>query len=68
MAIPPYSMYLSSFILFSMYFIVVLESRSEPKIPDKRFFEPVSRSRCSRKLCSMLTPDPNKSSTPRYAP
>lgn len=64
-AIPPYSMYLSSFSLFSMYFIVVFESLSEPKIPVSRFRVLDSRSRCSRKLCSILTPDPNKSSTPR---
>lgn len=68
MAMPPYSIYLSSFNLFSMYFIVVFESLSEPKIPVKRFRVLVSRSRCSRKLCSILTPDPNKSSTPRFAP
>lgn len=65
MAIPPYSIYLSSFNLFSMYFIVVLESLSEPNIPVKRFRVIVSLSRCSRKLCRILTPDPSKSSTPR---
>lgn len=68
MAIPPYRMYLSSVNLFSMYFIVVLESLRLPKIPVKRLRVPVSLSRCSRKLCNMLTPDPSKSSTPRYAP
>lgn len=68
MAIPPYSIYLSSFNLFSIYFIVVLESLNWPNIPVKRFRVLVNRSRCSRKLFSILTPDPNKSSTPRCAP
>lgn len=63
-AIPPYSMYLSSFNLFSIYFMVVFENLSELKIPVSLFFVLVNLSRCSRKLCSMVTPDPNRSSTP----